>query len=65
MCAAFAREYCSRGVSVQYEEYEHLIYAAQPRGYLKPRPGSPRVPWTAGTAELSNIAPGNSLVLIG
>jgi Secretory lipase len=64
---SLAREYCSRGVSVQYEEYEHLSHVPSASVWL-PEAYS----WLAerflglpAPQDCSSIAPGNSLAPIG
>lgn len=62
-----AREYCERGVAVQYDEYEHLAHVEAALPWL-----ATAVPWLearfAGQAAPQNCAaipPGNPLIPIG
>jgi hypothetical protein len=64
---SLAREYCSRGVPVQYEEYEHLSHVPSATVWL---PGADawmaeRFAGAPAPQNCSSIAPGNSLAPIG
>ncbi len=61
-----AREYCSRGVSVQYEEYEHLSHVPSAAVWLGEANAwlAARFAGLPAPQNCSSIAPGNSLAPI-
>jgi hypothetical protein len=64
---SLAREYCSRGVSVQYEEYEHLSHVPSAAMWLGEANSwlAARFAGLPAPQNCSSIAPGNSLAPIG
>jgi hypothetical protein len=64
---SLAREYCSRGVSVQYEEYEHLSHVPSAAVWLGEANAwlAARFAGLPAPQNCSSIAPGNSLAPIG
>jgi hypothetical protein len=63
---SLAREYCSRGVSVQYEEYEHLSHVPSAAVWLPEANAwlAARFAGQPAPQNCSSIAPGNSLAPI-
>jgi hypothetical protein len=64
---SLAREYCSRGVSVQYKEYEHLSHVPSAAVWLPEADAwlASRFAGLPAPENCSSIAPGNSLAPIG
>ncbi len=64
---SLAREYCGRGVSVQYEEYEHLSHVPSAAVWLPEANAwlAARFAGVPAPQNCSSIAPGNSLAPIG
>jgi Secretory lipase len=64
---SLAREYCSRGVSVQYEEYEHLSHVPSAAVWLPQADAwlAARFAGLPAPQNCSSIAPGNSLTPVG
>ncbi len=64
---SLAREYCSRGVPVQYVQYEHLSHIPGAVQWLPEATAwlADRFAGTAAPQDCAQIAPGNSLAPIG
>ncbi len=64
---SLAREYCSRGVSVQYGEYEHLSHVPSATVWLPEADAwlAARFAGVPAPQNCSSIAPGNSLAPLG
>jgi hypothetical protein len=64
---SLAREYCSRGVQVQYKEYEHLSHVPSAAVWLPEADAwlAERFAGLPAPQNCSSIAPGNSLAPIG